>query len=231
MKKMWMIILLSSLTIVFLSGCDSNESNDLQRQITALEQQIIELESIIENSEIQLEAYEERIDSLEAARLTSRQDITALETKLKALEAIASEEVQVFLAPEYYLVPGETFQLFYRSIIQAVNPYRYYIRLDGSVGHGYNRYYEWTPEESDNGKTYTLTIDICTDAGSVLKSATTLLKVKKPATTTSKRILCIGDSLTANGYWVSHGYSHGICNKKIFSQLPTRYFKGLYLCC
>ncbi len=212
MKKMWMIILLGLLAITILSGCDSKELTDLQRQITALEQQIIELEALVENSEIQLEAYEERIDSLEASRLTSRQQITSLETRLESLEAITSEEVQLFLAPEYYLVPGETFQLFYRSIIQAVNPYRYYIRLDGTVGHGYNRYYEWTPEESDNGKTYTLTIDICTDAGSVLKSATTLLKVKKPATTTSKRILCIGDSLTANGYWVSHGYSQYLAN-------------------
>jgi hypothetical protein len=116
-----------------------------------------------------------------------------------------NKTIKVFLAETYYLVPGDTFQLFYRSIIQAVNPYGYYIKLTGKVGHAYNRYFEWTPENADNGKTYELQIDICNDNGKIYGSGITKLIVSSPTKASPKNILCIGDSLTANGFWVSYG--------------------------
>ncbi|MDD4211882.1 MAG: hypothetical protein PHY42_00565 [Bacilli bacterium] len=207
MKKMIGLLMGLVLVGMFLSGCSSNDQlSALERRIQNLENQIMELETEISTSEIHLAEYEDRIAVLEEQRVNTRTKITQLETKVTALEDITNSTVTLFLAPEYYLVPGETFQLFYRSFIQAVDPYRYYIRLTGTVGHGYNRYYEWTPDNDNLNSDYSLKVDICTDQGDILATATTLLKVRK-STSTSKRILCIGDSLTANGYWVAHGYS------------------------
>ena len=39
----------------------------------------------------------------------------------------------ISLAKYYYLVVGDTFQLFYRSVVQAVDPYGYYIKLTGTT--------------------------------------------------------------------------------------------------
>ena len=122
------------------------------------------------------------------------------------MKKLGSNEIKIFLADKYYLVSNENFQLFYRSIIQAVNPYNYYIKLTGQVGHGYNRYYEWKPGTEDDGKSFSLQIDVCDDNGNVLSTKTTTLVVSSASSSAAtKNILCIGDSLTANGYWVSYG--------------------------
>ncbi|MFA6889911.1 MAG: hypothetical protein WCQ80_02685 [Bacilli bacterium] len=212
MKKMIGILIGFVCVVVLLSGCSSPSSvSALEKKIQDLENQMMDLETQLIDSDIKLTDYQNRIAVLEGLRFSTNYHISQLETKVTALEDITASQVSLYLAPEYYLVPGETFQLFYRSFIQAVDPYRYYIRLTGTVGHGYNRYYEWTPENTNQGKDYSLQIDVCTDDGEALASATTVLKVRK-TTSTSKRILCIGDSLTANGYWVSHGYDQYIAN-------------------
>ncbi len=206
MKKL-LIILSLFLCFGVLAGCSKElDLSSIEQRISELENHIMELETDIINYENQIADYEERITVLESQRTVTRSKLSQLETKISLLEELNKDEVKLFVASEYYLVPNETFQLFYRSIIQAVNPYRYHIKLVGNVGKAFNRYYEWTPEASDNNGSYPLTIEVRNDLGLVLGTASTVLKVKAPSTSTVKRILCIGDSLTANGYWVSHGY-------------------------
>ena len=102
------------------------------------------------------------------------------------------------------VVVGDTFQLFYRSVIQAQDPYGYYIRVTGDKGHTFNRYYEFKPETTG---TYNLKIEVLDDNGVLLGSDTTKLLVVSNTTTRNKKILVIGDSLTSSGQWIARGVS------------------------
>lgn len=111
------------------------------------------------------------------------------------------DQIRVILAKQYDLVVGDTFQLFYRGVIEAPNPYVYSIVSICEKGKNFPRYFEYTPEIE--GK-HTLTISVYNAKRELLGSASTILNVvmpkqpKKPV-----NVLCIGDSLTQSGSWVS----------------------------
>ena len=109
-------------------------------------------------------------------------------------------KVQVVLPSSFDLVVGDTFQLFYRGIIEAANPYAYDILAVCEKGSNYPRYFEFTPEEEGSHK---LTITVFSNDKSVLASAETMLHVYKAKKSPEREvnILCVGDSLTANGIW------------------------------
>ena len=110
------------------------------------------------------------------------------------------KQIRVILANQYDLVVGDTFQLFYRSIIESPNPYIYSIVAVCEKGASFPRYFEYTPQEQ--GK-HTLTISIYDANRNLLGSASTILNVvvaKKPEKPIN--VLCIGDSLTYDGEWV-----------------------------
>ncbi len=113
-------------------------------------------------------------------------------------------KINVFLPKSYDLVVGDTFQLFYRGIIEAVNPYNYSIVATCEKGKHFPRYFEFTPTET--GK-YLLNISIFDDNRNLLGSADTVLNVVKacPAKKPIK-ILVLGDSLTGGGQWVNEVY-------------------------
>lgn len=109
-------------------------------------------------------------------------------------------KVRVFLAKQYDLVVGDTFQLFYRGVIEAPNPYCYSIVSVCEVGKNMPRYFEYTPEKE--GK-HTLTISIYNAEKTLLGTASTTLNVTKPNTPKKQiTVLCLGDSLTQGGTWV-----------------------------
>ena len=221
MKKITMILLV---LMFALYGCTSEKAddksiNDLKTSIDDITSQLFSLQEALEiieflNTDLedrfgQLKGENEELEKqfieLQKQKGQLQVKINDLTNQLAALEQSAGN-VKLFLAEEYYLVPGDNFQLFYRSIVQAVNPYGFYIKLTGSKGHAYNRYYEWKPESTDAGKTYSLKVEICDNLGKVLTSATTNLIVSNVTSEANpKTILCIGDSLTYNGYWVSYG--------------------------
>lgn len=130
-----------------------------------------------------------------------------------------SNSINVFLADEYELVVNDNFQLFYRGVVQAVNPYNYDISVTCSakadstdtakkhLPRDFVRYFEWTPSERQVG-THTLTLTVRDDNGNVLGKDTTKLIVRKPKTTglTMQNVLCVGDSLTQRGYWQNEFY-------------------------
>ena len=121
----------------------------------------------------------------------------------KEITSTVTEEknINVFLPDEYDIAVNDNFQLFYRGVVQAVNPYNYSIVVTCSKGKAFPRYYEWTPTESDVGS-YGLKLEVLDDNGEVLGSDITTINVHSPsATGETKNILCIGDSLTAGGYW------------------------------
>lgn len=118
----------------------------------------------------------------------------------------SQNQVQVFLADRYDLVAGDTFQLFFRGVVQAVDPYGYHIRVTCAKGTAYPRYFEWTPTQSDVGS-YPLTLEILDNNGNLLGMDSTTLVVKEAvAPAQTLHVLCIGDSLTAGGLWPSEAY-------------------------
>ena len=111
-----------------------------------------------------------------------------------------TEKIRVVLAHQYDLVIGDTFQLFYRSIIEAPNPYVYSIVAVCEKGKNFPRYFEYTPQEE--GK-HELTISVYDANRNLLGSASTILNVvmaKKPINQIN--VLCVGDSLTHGGEWI-----------------------------
>ncbi|HPX84743.1 MAG TPA: hypothetical protein PLW60_04380 [Bacilli bacterium] len=189
---------------------------NLQTEKIALNAKINALDATLTNTQTELAqvaVLEAEIATLEQELLdlkyTSQEQaslITSLQTQLTNINNKLVQNVNIFLPKEYYLAVGDTFQLFYRSVVQAVDPYQYYIKLTGTKGYAYPRYYEWTPAAADYGKTFNLKMSICDNNGNVISEKTTKLIVStalNPSTT--KNILCIGDSLTANGYWVAQG--------------------------
>ena len=208
--KLIIVIFIFVVSIFALSACAGGD------RLTKLEQAISGLESDKSALEDEIFLLNEALTELEKDKKSQDSVIAALRDKLYAAESELEElsklieavgtEIHVQLADEYQLVVGDNFQLFYRSVVRAVNPYGYYIKLEGTVGHQYNRYYEFKPEEIG---TYTLKLSVCDSNGNVLGSDGTKLVVStnkiSASENVSKNILCIGDSLTANGVWVSQG--------------------------
>lgn len=174
-----------------------DEIDELNKQIKALEEDAESQTSIIYSLRTQVQEAQKKVKEYE-------DQIKLLEDKIGAVRP----EINVNLADEYTLVVGDNFQLFYRSVVQAPDPYGYYIKLEGKKGHMYNRYYEFKPEASEVG-VYTLKLSVCDANGVEYGSDETKLNVV-PATVQNgetKNILCFGDSLTANGVWVAQGIS------------------------
>ena len=140
---------------------------------------------------------------------THGRNITSINSKITEIEDTLNDPsqgsngyVEVNLADKYYLVVGDNFQLFYRSVIRAVDPYQYYIYVTGTKGHTFNRYFEFKPESTG---VFTLEISVKDDNGNLLGTDRTSLIVTSSTTAKTKNVLCIGDSLTASGQWVARG--------------------------
>ena len=229
MKKLakLFIILLLFLCAVVLTGCGSDEKlvaleqaigdlqtnfEDLQyekeallEEIASLEKQIADLEKGGKSQQSIIYALREQVQKAQQEVKDFQAQIELMEDKIEAARA----GIKVQLADEYTLVVGDNFQLFYRSIVQAPDPYGYYIKLEGKKGHAYNRYYEFKPESADAGMKYDLKVSVCDANGVEYGSDTTKLVVlpEKVKTNEEKVVLCFGDSLTANGVWVAQGIS------------------------
>ena len=115
-----------------------------------------------------------------------------------------TDKIRVILPEKYDLVVGDTFQLYYRGVIEAPNPYVYAIVSICEKGRNFPRYFEYEPTEPGRHK---LTIKVYDAQRNLLGEAETMLNVvapKEPEKTTN--ILCIGDSLTGGGKWIKEVY-------------------------
>lgn len=103
-------------------------------------------------------------------------------------------------------IVGDTLQLFFRGIVQAVDPYKYDILVTCSKGNKYPRYFQYTPTVADVGTT-TFTITVKDDDRNVLGSKTCQLVTKNvvKSPTANLNVACFGDSLTAAGIWCAEG--------------------------
>ena len=110
------------------------------------------------------------------------------------------EKIRVILPQKYDLVVGDIFQLFFRGVVEAPNPFCYDILAVCEKGRNCSRYFEYLPEEEGEHK---LTVYVYDADKTLLGKGETLLCVRKPQAPKVKRnILCMGASLTAGGQWV-----------------------------
>ncbi|MBQ8358827.1 MAG: SGNH/GDSL hydrolase family protein [Oscillospiraceae bacterium] len=113
-------------------------------------------------------------------------------------------QIRVVLPKKYDLVVGDTFQLFYRGVIEAPNPYVYSIVAICDKGRNFPRYFEYTPTEPGE---YKLTIQVYDAQRNLLGESETVLNVVLPKAPEKRTtILVIGDSLTGGGHWISEVY-------------------------
>ena len=117
-------------------------------------------------------------------------------------------EIELTLPEKFDLVVGDTFELFYKGIINVLDYslYDFEITFDdnSNLGQAYERKYMFTPTSSHIG-TRTMTVVARDNKGNVVGTQNTILNiVDKPSSpSTEKVVLCIGDSLSNGGYWQS----------------------------
>ena len=118
-----------------------------------------------------------------------------------------TESINISLPDKLYAVVEDTFQLFYRGCIQAVNPYNYNILVSCSKGAQYPRYFQYTPTVSDIGEV-TFKITVKNNNGTILgeKSCQLITVSAGSSPSSQKNILCFGDSLTAAGNWCTEAF-------------------------
>jgi len=112
-----------------------------------------------------------------------------------------ADKIRITLPKKYDLVVGDTFQLYYRGVVEAPNPYVYSIVSICEKGRNFPRYFEFLPTEPGQHK---LTIRVYDAQRNLLGEGETTLNVvvpKEPANCTN--ILVIGDSLTGGGHWIN----------------------------
>lgn len=116
---------------------------------------------------------------------------------------------EVRLAKQYDVVVGDTFQLFYEGVIKSFAPLNEGIRVVCSVGKQLARYFEFTPTETNSGKTYTLTLSTRRLDGTVISTGSTKIvvhpKLTNETTPENLNVLFFGDSLTSGGVWCAEG--------------------------
>lgn len=109
-----------------------------------------------------------------------------------------------FHAPDKYDVPNsaQVLQVFYRNLIDALNPNCYYVKAKCPVGNAFDKYFEFPKGRTDG--TYHLELELYDYNNTLVSSADIPIVVnsKTLASAGTKNILCVGDSLTTGGVWV-----------------------------
>ena len=128
--------------------------------------------------------------------------------KFEDIDGFAVEnKVKLSLPDKYDLVVGDKFELFYKGIILANDPYQYNIKVESTKGKAFRRKYEYQPVSGDVG-TQAVTISLYDDDEVLIDTKTVNLIVRAKATSpaTKKNVLLIGDSLISDGTFVNETF-------------------------
>jgi lysophospholipase L1-like esterase len=128
-------------------------------------------------------------------------------SQLTGISSAGAINPRVIIGDKFYSIRSQALQLFYRGMVEAVDPYQYFLRFTG-VADAYRanrRYFS-----VNLGTTFThpaFTVSVQDSQENILYSQVTNVQivdtVAQPVTAT--RVLCIGDSLTSNNSaaWVT----------------------------
>lgn len=123
--------------------------------------------------------------------------------KLDEYIGINSPDKVCLKLPDCYdLVVGDTFELFYKGIINSAHPELYDVIADCAKGSAYTKRFLITPTLAEN---LTLTVTLYGINHTIVDRKSVILRVNEKAKSpiSKTNILCIGDSLTTGGTWVS----------------------------
>lgn len=106
------------------------------------------------------------------------------------------------ILPDHYdLIVGDTFELFYKGIIDSFDPDAFYVTGTCSKGACYQKRFILTPTSTG---TLTLILKLYNNENKLLdtKSVNLVVRANPSSPAAQKNVLCVGDSLTENGIWV-----------------------------
>lgn len=109
--------------------------------------------------------------------------------------------VTLELPEKYALVVDDTFEVFYKGIVNAVNPDLYYIEVQCAIGSAYAKRYICTPTAQDVGD-HSMRVKLYDQEHNLLDEKTVTLSVKAKATASPSSetvVLYVGDSLAVGG--------------------------------
>lgn len=111
-----------------------------------------------------------------------------------------SENIFLSVPSKYELVVGDTFELFYKGIINAVHPEDLYVEINCAKGKAYQKRYIYTPDVGDIG-TYTMNIKLYNNTHYLIdeKNLSIVVKAKATSPNSEKILLYVGDSLSNSG--------------------------------
>ncbi|GAB5404319.1 MAG: hypothetical protein Aurels2KO_25500 [Aureliella sp.] len=139
-----------------------------------------------------------------------RNDIITASMTDAGKDVVGQHVPRLNLPPQLYAQQGEVLQLFHRSIIEALDPYRYSVKVVGpnlgnntyNEAENYNRYVEMNPQSTGSR---TLTYQLLNDKNEKLVGQDVAVTVvnRTAGPTSNTKVLCVGDSLTAGGTYVT----------------------------
>ena len=116
-------------------------------------------------------------------------------------ERTAPNTVTLELPDRYELVVGDTFELFWKGVINAVEYQNYFVDVVCDIGKSYKRQFSFKPSAGDIG-THVMTVTLYNGNHNKIDETTVNLIVKAKATSpaTKKVVLYVTDSLGNSGY-------------------------------
>lgn len=121
---------------------------------------------------------------------------------LKTVYDTAMATPDIIKTPEQYdLVVGDTFELFYKGVLNTFDPDAYMVLASCSKGANLSRKYTYKPASTGN---LSMAFNLYNKNNEIQETRSVTLKVHAVPTNPGSRktVLCVGDSLTQNGVWV-----------------------------
>ena len=114
-------------------------------------------------------------------------------------------DAKLFLPEEYKIIANDTFELFFDGIIMDIDPSDYEVRVEPPIGGlHYAHKFMWRPTAAQVGN-HVVSINLFDRSGTMIETREIVLKVAPAIEVSPSKpvyILCIGDSLTADGEWI-----------------------------
>lgn len=127
--------------------------------------------------------------------------VATLESLQKEIDTMRSNSLTATLKTpaQYELVVGDTFELFYKGIIDAVDTDLFYVEIECIRGSAYKKRFIFTPTGAE---TVSMTISLYDLHHNLLdtKTINLIVKAKAPKPSTEKTVLYVSDSLGGGGY-------------------------------
>lgn len=159
--------------------------------------------SDVDSNEVRYLPYLSEIDYKEFIDYEEYEEVNAeyLVNEINELKSTQLLKASLKTPSQYELVVGDTFELFYKGIVDAINADLFHIEIECSKGNPYKKRFIFTPT-TENVGTIPMTIKLYDLQYNLLDTKIVNLVIKPKATSpaTERVVLYVADSLGSNGY-------------------------------